>query len=122
MWGRSLYLRCHLRRGDVNNGRLAAINISNEDTFALSVARSGTKSPAKAADQGPAAPHRLLMLISAHTNLTVALGCDGVTLVISLKVAVRYCEICTVVAMSFVGGAISTFIIYKMVFIDLFGG
>jgi len=33
-----------------NNGRLAAINISNEDTFALSVARSGTKSPAKAAD------------------------------------------------------------------------
>ena len=62
------------------------------------------------------------LLISAHTNLTVALGCDGVTLVISLKVAVRYCEICTVVAMSFVGGAISTFIIYKMVFIDLFGG
>ena len=62
------------------------------------------------------------MLISAHTNLTVALGCDGVTLVISLKVAVRYCEICTVVAMSFVGGAISTFIIYKMVFIDHFGG
>ena len=52
----------------------------------------------------------------------MALGCDGVTLVISLKVAVRYCEICTVVAMSFVGGAISTFIIYKMVFIDLFGG
>ena len=51
------------------------------------------------------------MLISAHTNLTVALGCDGVTLVISLKVAVRYCEICTVVAMSFVGGAISTFLV-----------
>lgn len=53
------------------------------------------------------------MLISAHTNLTVALGCDGVTLVISLKVAVRYCEICTVVAMSFVGGAISTLLFIK---------
>ena len=79
-------------------------DISNEDPFALSVARSGTKLPVGTA------------------NLTVALGCDGVTLVISLKVAVRYCEICTVVAMSFVGGAISTFIIYKMVFIDLFGG
>ena len=97
-------------------------DISNEDPFALSVARSGTKLPVGTASEGPAAPHRLLMLISAHTNLTVALGCDGVTLVISLKVAVRYCEICTVVAMSFVGGAISTFIIYKMVFIDLFGG
>ena len=51
-----------------NNGRLAAINISNEDTFALSVARSGTKSPAKAADYGPAAPHRLLMLMLIAAN------------------------------------------------------
>ena len=71
MWGRSLYLRCQLRRGDVNNGRLAAINISIRRRWGA----AGTKSAALAGDLVPlratlnANVSSLLMLIAANLPL-----------------------------------------------------